>query len=202
MRIYKTVSLAAAGLWLAACSDIPFQQSRNAPSQILLPDGTRIAGADGWCIDEATTRAGGDTSVVVLGSCAALARDSDQPRPDIPGVLTISVEAEAGAIPDGETLRKFFVSDAGRAALARDGEAASVSILDTRVDEEGLLYLHASDASIAPGASNEIWRALFGLGGRFVAVSFYTRLEDQIAIEDGLAALVAQVEELRSANRG
>ncbi|MGR3515305.1 MAG: hypothetical protein ACU0GG_21280 [Paracoccaceae bacterium] len=201
MPTFKACVLAAGVLCLAACSELPFQQSRNVPTEILLPDGTRVIGADGWCIDEATSRAGGSTSVVVLGSCAALAGDADQPRPDVPGVLTISVEAEAGAVPDSETLEKFFVSDAGRAALAQDGEAESVAILDTR-REEGLLYLHASDASAGADTSNEIWRALFDLGGRFVAVSFYTRVQDAIDTEDGLAALAAQVEELRAANQG
>lgn len=201
MRTFKVGFLVAGSLLLAACDGNPFQQSRNVPSEILLPDGTRVAGAEGWCIDEATSRAGGETSVVVLGSCAALAGDADQPRPVIPGVFTISVEAEPGSVPDSETLEKFFVSDAGRAALARNGNADSVAILDTR-REDGLLYLHASDASASPGTSNEIWRALFGLGGRFVAVSFYIRQDDDIDAEDGLAMLAAQVQELRAANQG
>ncbi|MEM7753713.1 MAG: hypothetical protein AAF230_09880 [Pseudomonadota bacterium] len=166
-----------------------------------MPDGTVVAGADGWCIDDATSLPGGATTVVVLGSCAAISGDGLQARPDVPGVLTISVEAEGGGLPDSETLANFFASDAGRATLARNGEAESVAILDS-VREEGLLYLHASDESVLPGASNEIWRALFGLDGRFVAVSFYSRLEDGIDAEDGLATLAAQVEQLRQANRG
>ena len=201
MRTFKVSLLLAAGLSLAACGGNPFQQSRNVPSEITLPDGTRIAGAEGWCIDQATSRAGGQTSVVVLGSCAALAGDADQPRPVVPGVFTISVEAEAGGMPDSETLEKFFATDAGRATLARDGDAESVSILDTR-REDGLLYLLASDDSAGPGTSNESWRALFGLGGRFVAVSFYSRQQDRIDAEDGLAMLATQVAQLRAANQG
>ena len=200
MRTSKVGLLVAGCLILAACGN-PFGQSRNVASKIRLPDGTVVAGADGWCIDEATSRAGGATSVVVLGSCAAISGDAKQPRPDIPGVVTVSVEAEPGVLPDSEVLEKFFASDAGRAALASDGQAESVSILDTRA-EEGMLYLHASDSSAAPGASNEIWRALFGLSGRFVAVSFRTRLEDSIQAEDGLATLEAQVAELKAANQG
>ena len=201
MRTSKVVALVAGSMLLAACGANPFEQSRKVSSEILLPDGTRVAGAEGWCVDVRTSRSGGDTSVVVLGSCAALAGDADEPRPVIPGVFTISVEAEPGSVPDSETLEKFFVSDAGRATLARDGDASSVSILDTR-REEGLLYLHASDASASPGTSNEIWRALFGLDGRFVAVSFYIRQDDDIDAEDGLAMLAAQVQELRAANQG
>lgn len=158
-----------------------------------------MAGAEGWCIDDAMSQPGGATTVVVLGSCAAISGDGLEARPDVPGVLTVSVEAEASDLPDSETLASFFASEAGRATLARDGDADSVAILDT-VRDDDLLYLHASDKSALPGASNEIWRALFGLSGRFVAVSFYSRLEDGIDAEDGLATLAAQVEQLRQAN--
>lgn len=199
MRTFSFVGMAA-GLFLAACGASQ-EVSRNAPSRIQLPDGMVVAGAEGWCIDESTSRASGGTSVVVLGSCAAIAGDALRARPEVPGVVTVSVEAEGGALPDSETLEAFFTSDAGRAVLAQDGQAKSVAILETQ-RQEGLLFLHASDASAAPGASNEIWRALFGLGGRFVAISFYSRLEDGIDPEDGLATLIAHVEELRAANRG
>ncbi len=203
MRISKALFASAICVVLAAC-DGGFEFGgfgRKAPEKIQLPDGTIVAGAEGWCIDEATSRTGSDTVVVVLGSCAAIAGNDRLPRPQVPGLVTVSVEAEAGDLPDGETLQKFFVSEAGRAALARDGDAESVDILDTRL-QDGLLYLHAADSSAAPGASNEVWRALFGLEGRFVAVSFYTRLEDEIAAEDGLATLEAQVAELKAANQG
>ncbi len=200
MPTCKAALLPLAFLFLAACAG-GLGLSRNAPNQIELPDGTIVAGATGWCIDEATSRAGGGTIVVVLGSCAAIAREPAAPRPSVPGVVTVSVESEPGSVPDGETLQKFFVSDDGRAALARDGQAESVAILETRLEDD-LLYLHAADTSAAPGASNEIWRALFGLGGRFVVVSFYSRLEDAIEAEDGLNTLAAQVARLRAANRG
>jgi hypothetical protein len=198
MRISKFAWLAA-GL-LAACGSSQ-EVSRNAPTRIELPDGLIVAGADGWCVDETTSRADGSASVVVLGSCAAIAGDALRPRPEVPGVVTVSVEAETGAVPDSETLETFFTSEAGRAVLARNGRAESVAILATQ-KAEGLLFLRASDASAAPGASKETWRALFGLGGRFVAISFYSRLEDSIDPEDGLATLIAHVEELRAANQG
>ncbi len=200
MPTFKAALAPLACLVLAACAG-GLGQSRNAPSQIELPDGTIVAGANGWCIDEATSRARGGTNVVVLGSCAAIAGEAAAPRPSVPGVVTVSVEAEPGNMPDGETLQKFFVSENGRAALARDGKPESVAILETRLEDD-LLYLHAADASAAPGASNEIWRALFGLSGRFIVVSFYSRAEDAIEAEDGLNMLAAQVARLRAANQG
>ncbi len=200
MPISKAGSLTAICIVLTACGSAP-TATRNAPSRIELPGGTVVAGAAGWCIDEATSRAGGETTVVILGSCAAISGDAFMPRPDVPGVVTVSVESEAGGPPDSAALETFFTSEAGRAALAQDGDSASVDILEMR-REEGLLYLHASDTSAAPGASNEIWRALFDISGKFVAVSFYSRLEDAIDPQDGLATLSAQVEELRRANQG
>lgn len=190
-----------AGLATLVACGTSSEVSRNAPTRIVLSDGLVVAGAEGWCVDETTSRASEANSVVVLGSCAAIAGDPMRERPEIPGIVTVSVEAEAGEVPDSKTLETFFSSEAGRAALAQDGQAESVSILETQ-HQEGLLFLHASDASAASGASNEIWRALFGLGGRFVAVSFYSRLEDGIDSEDGLATLIAHVEELRAANNG
>jgi hypothetical protein len=199
MPISRAGLVAAGCLLLAACGSAP-QSTRNAPSRIELPGGTVVAGAEGWCIDEATSQADGETTVVILGSCAAISGDAFMPQPDVPGVVTVSVETRAGTPPDSEALEKFFISEAGRATLARDGDSASVAILETR-REDGLLYLHASDESAAPGASNEIWRALFDISGKFVAVSFYSRLEDAIDPLDGLATLSAQVAELRRANR-
>lgn len=200
MPTCKATLVPLAFLVLSACAG-GLSQSRNAPSQVELPDGTIVAGANGWCIDETTSRKGGDTSVVVLGSCAAIAGEAAAPRPKVPGVVTVSVEAEPGNMPDGEALQKFFISDDGRAALARDGQPESVAILETRLVDD-LLFLHAADASAAPGASNEVWRALFGLSGRFIVVSFYSRADDAIESEDGLNTLAAQVARLRAANQG
>ncbi|MEM6387825.1 MAG: hypothetical protein AAF718_16485 [Pseudomonadota bacterium] len=200
MRTSRGLLPLAAALSLTGCGVNLFQPRAEVLSKMALPDGMVISAPSGWCIDQSTTSAGAATSVVVLGSCAALSGDAEQLQPDVPGVVTISIEAQAGALLDSETLQTFFLSDAGRATLARNGDPESVSILDTR-QEDGLLYLHASDDSLGPDASKEIWRALFGLSGRFVAVSFYSRSEDEIAPEDGLSTLTAQVEELRAANQ-
>lgn len=201
MPISRPGSLLLVGLLVLSACGAGTDATRSAPSQIKLADGTLIAGAEGWCIDEATTRMDTASTVVILGSCAAISGDALQATPETPGIVTISVEAVAGTLPDTESLQKFFVTDEGRAALARNGRSDSVAILDTKLTD-GSLYLHATDSSATPGASNEIWRALFGLGGRFVAVSFYARLEDGIQAERALATLEAQVAELKAANQG
>ena len=189
---------AAALVALAGCSN-PMAVTRAAPSEIALPDGTVIAGASGWCIDPSVSRPTDETAVVVLGSCAAIGQNALAPAPDVPGVVTVSVEKPGAVAPTPEQLESFFVSETGRAALARDGKASSVEILETRTDEDRLI-LYTADQSALPGASPRTWRALFDLGGRFVSVSLYG-LEDQpFEPDDGRAALEAQVDQLISAN--
>lgn len=177
--------------------------TRRAPERIALPGGVVVAGAKGWCVDGDTTRASGDAAVVVLGSCAAIAGNAFAPRPKVPGVVTVSIERAVGAIPPASDLEAFFATDAGRAALARDGRAESVRILETR-REDGLLFVHAEDRSAGsvPGVSTDFWRALFVMDGRFVSVSLVGLTAKPIARRDGLATLEAQVDELKTANPG
>lgn len=199
MRTSKAL-LAGAVLALSAC-DGGFELggvTRKAPERIRLADGMVVAGADGWCIDTSTSRARADTAVVVLGSCAAIAGNALAPRPDVPGVVTVSVDSD-GVGPGAEELEGFFNTEAGRAALARDGRAESVEILETR-READLLYLRSADQSAAPGTARETWRALFDLDGNFVSVSLFGLVGDPINRDEGLETVSRQVSELRAAN--
>lgn len=201
------ICAAALAVLLAGCDDGleslgSFNVTRAAPERIELADGLVVSGARGWCVDTRTVRSDADTSVVVLGSCAAIARNALAPRPAVPGVLTVSVENEAGAVPGAELLQSFIGSDIGRAALAQDGSAASVRILETRRDDDALL-VHVEDRSIRPvtGAAQDYWRALFALDGRFVTVSLVGLSDRPIPSPDGFETLAAQVDRIRSANR-
>ena len=176
------------GLLLAAClataaCDGGFNVTRNAPERVQLPDGLVVAGPRGWCVDRTTTRATADTAVVV------------------PGVVTVSIDGEAGDGPPAEVLEQFFGTDAGRAALARDGRADSVTILETRRSRD-TFFIHAEDSGSAqmPGAATDYWRALFDMDGRFVSVSLVGLSNKPIGSADGLATLQAQIDRLKSAN--
>ena len=202
MRI-SSPFLACAVLVLAAC-DGGFELggvTRSAPERIQLSDGTVVAGATGWCVDRRTTRADAGTAVVVLGSCAAIAGNDGAPRPDVEGLVTISVDTDGGVSPSADQLEGFFDTEAGRAALARDGRAESVDIIETRRSDD-LLFLHAADRSAAPGTDPKVWRALFDLEGRFISVSLYGLVDRPIDRDEGLAALSAQVKALRAVNDG
>ena len=197
------LSVLALALALTGCDGQfeGFNVTRSAPERIELPDGLVVSGTRGWCVDPSTTRTEGETSVVVLGSCAAIARNAFAPRPAVPGVVTVSVESEAGDVPSAEVLQGFLNSPPGRAALARDGSARSVEILESRRMGD-LLLVHVEDRSIRPvtGAAQDYWRALFDLDGRFVTVSLVGMSDRPIEPPDGFETRAAQDNLIRSSN--
>ena len=193
-------TLLAGILALAGC-DQALNVTRNAPQQVRLSDGLVVAGARGWCVDQMTTQATPDAAVVVLGSCAAIAGNLLAPRPDVPGVVTVSVDGVGEGVPSAAALEQFFSSDLGRAALARDGRPESVTILESRRQGE-LLFLHTEDRSATEAQAEDYWRALFGVNGRFVTVSLVGSADQPIPRDQGLATLAAQVQRLKSANAG
>lgn len=191
-------AIVACVLSLAGCEG-GLGVSRKAPEQIALPDGLVVAGAEGWCVDVASSQARQKTSVVVLGSCAAIAANAKAPRPDVPGVMTVSVEGPGFAAPPVDTLEAFFETDAGLAALARDGDAESVRLLESTRDGERL-FLHTKDDSALPGVSSDYWRALFALNGRLVSITLLGLSGRPISSAEGLAALQSQIERMIAAN--
>lgn len=198
MLISRALLLGTLCSALSACDDsFAGLVSRTAPEQVQLADGMIVAGADGWCVDRGASRAGDESAVVVLGNCSALgAGDGDA---GVDGLLTVSVDSDGSVPPSLATLESFFDTEAGRAALARDGAADSVEILDVGRSNDALI-LHATDQSAAPGIAPEYWRALFDLEGRFVSVSLFGVAEAPIDPEDGRATLTAQVASLRAVN--
>ena len=200
--LISKLAIAAVVLGLAAC-DEGINVTRAAPERIKLPDGLVVSGTPGWCIDTRTTRTNGDTSVVVLGSCAAIAGNALAPRPEVPGVVTVSVENRPGEVPPTSILQNFVASDAGRAALARDGSPESVDILDSRSVDDLLLIL-VEDRSIrrTAGAARDFWRALFGFDGRFVTISLVGMSDRPIESPAGFETLEAQVDQIRVENGG
>jgi len=193
------VSLLAAGLMLAACS-AGLNVTRNAPMQIQLPDGMVIAGARGWCIDQSTSQARSGAAVIVLGSCAAIARNALLPSPKIKAIVTISVEKESISTPPVESLAAFLTSEQGRALLARDGRAASLDLLEVATRDD-TLFLHALDKSGGPlNAGEDYWRALFDIEGRFVTVSLINVANSPVSRNQSIATLNAQINQLKAAN--
>lgn len=196
----------AAALGLAACAD-GVETGRAlgfgaAPERVFVVDqAVAVAGPPGYCVDDRVSRADEGQAFVLLASCASISRDPRQPKPGVPGLLTVSV-AQVGQ-PDQLALLiprmdDFFRSQEGRAALSRSGEAQSVDILEIRQGKDSL-YIHARDraAGLSPAIRDEYWRALFDVNGRLVTASVTAFAARPIAEAASVAMLDALTARIR-----
>ena len=194
---------------LSACAGGPgagmgtFGFARAPASVTVASKSIVIAGPRGYCIDRSEMRDSASGAFVLLGSCASIANNARAAAPRIPGVLTASVSDEVGADISAsfDVLEAFFSSKAGRAALARDGKAASVTILTT-LHKDGAFYLHVRDESENRAASlaAEYWRGLFDVRGRIVTVTVTGFADRPMPDAIGLATLDAFAARIRREN--
>lgn len=115
----------------------------------------------GYCVDRDASRERDDRAVILMGRCAGAAATA-------PALITVSLGApgSAGVLRRGaRAMSDYFTSPAGRAALARDGRAASVRVLRASVADDALV-LRVEDR-----AAGGYWRAVTGLRGRLVTIS-------------------------------
>jgi len=182
-----------------------FALPKPAPEQIRVANKeVLITGPKGFCIDPTETRDEGGSAFVLLGSCAAIANVRGKPNPEIPAILTATVSRKstnppiAGSI---QTLTDFFASDAGRAALSRDGKADTIEVVKT-LDKNGVFYIHARDSSsdTLTGAGDEYWRALFDVRGRIVSASVFGLKERPFPPNAGFDVLKVFTSRIRAEN--
>ena len=130
-----------------------------------------MVGPAGYCIDSDASRDGSSGAFVVLGGCRAL---SQQGRSTGAGVLLASFAEPGGPQIAGNTeaLESYFNTTAGRAALSRSGRADSVTLIETRAEDD-MLFLHLTDSANAgvPGTDANYWRGMFDLKGRIATIS-------------------------------
>lgn len=131
-----------------------------------------IIGPKGYCVDPSSSRERAAGSFVMLGSCATLRGTGAGPAK--PTVLTalVSPLSDPPLLPDLDQLERFFRSTSGKAALAQDGRADSVTLL--KIETAGdILYLKLRDRSKGrPSDLSDVsWRAVFPLKDRLVALS-------------------------------
>jgi len=163
-----------------------------------------IAGPHGFCIDPTETKDRAKSAFVVLGSCAAISNIPIRPRPQIPAILMVTVSGETDSAPIAtsmEALAAFFKSDAGRAALSRDGKAQTVEVIET-LGRNDAFYIHARDSSTDTlvGAGDEYWRALFNVKGRIVSASVVGLKEQPISTSEGFDTLGVFTDRIKSEN--
>ncbi|OCX65826.1 hypothetical protein BFP70_06705 [Thioclava sp. SK-1] len=176
--IRPLVTLTIIGMGLSGCV-MPEELSGTssavpASNAINVADGTVLVAPRGYCVDEGTLRARGETTFVLFGGCAAISNDPSQPAAPYKAVLGTTVgPVMTGSIPEKfPAVEAFFRSQAGRAALARSGVADDVQILAAEVSGD-VLMLKLSDASKFDKVpvAKDYWRAIAGVNGHLVAFS-------------------------------
>lgn len=162
---------------LAACESDPSLGALFGPvgdRAVVARGAVTVAGPVGYCPDRSATSGLARGTFVVLGSCASVRNNPNAAAPAIPGILTASVSRPNGAEISGSfaQLERFFRSNTGKAALARNGNASSVQILTTR-RMQGAFAMKIRDRSPGSlaGLSSEYWRALLDLRGRLITLS-------------------------------
>lgn len=169
-------AIAVAGLLSACVMPAGLGTRASAPRTVAVAGGTLQIGApQGFCVDQSTLRDDGASAFVLFGNCAALSGNPADPRPAHPVVLTAAVSsgAEIGDLKDSfPQMEGFFRSDAGRAALSRDGTAKTVEVLDVRTEED-LLLVRLSDSAPMGGAAvaETYWRAITAVKGRILSIA-------------------------------
>ena len=169
-------------------------------------DGIVIAAPPGYCIDGRASRVGDNGGAFILmGSCAALSQNARAPRPEKPGVLTVTVSDNALPLDDAEMARalgRYFDTADGRAILSRSGNANAVDILDNTVMGDALILHFTDDSVTGLGLSPEHWRALFRLEGRLVTVAVSGFQDIPMTSREGLTTLRAMTRQIRAASTG
>lgn len=211
MTLYFKAGLVAL-MVLGACEKsetgsgkLEFALPKAAPEQISVSSKqVTIAGPHGFCVDPTETKDRAKSAFVVLGSCAAISNIPIRPEPAIPAILMATISAKTDSAPIAtsmEALGRFFHSEAGRAALSRDGKAETVEVIET-LGRKGAYYIHARDSSTdtLAGAGDEYWRALFNVKGRIVSASVVALEESPISATEGFDTLGAFADRIISAN--
>lgn len=195
-------ALLAALLMLGGCDP---SMLGMAPASMSVADGSVVvAGPPGFCVDQGASHTGAAGAFVLFGSCASISGNLEAGRPPIRAVLTaaVSAGAQGGSVAGSEAeLTGFFRSVAGRQALSRSGDAATVKILSI-AHVDGVMVIHARDSSPFPGqaVTPDYWRALFDLNGHIVTLSVIGVPQAPFTDASGLATLEQFVGYVRGAS--
>jgi len=201
----RRAGLAVLALAVSGCLPQPgslaFLGTAPLPAVRVSDNGVTVVGPAGYCVDPASSAERAAGSFVMLGSCDTLRGAGT--GPGRPAVLTalVSPPSDPPLVPTVAELERFFRSDAGQAALAHDGAADSVTLLDIE-PRDPILFLKLRDRSTARPAelSDVSWRAIFPLRDRLVALSVAGHDDLPVGDADMRRTLDRFVAALRAAN--
>ncbi|KMW59096.1 Cation transport ATPase [Candidatus Rhodobacter oscarellae] len=173
---------------------------RKAPDTVAVAGGAVVVGGpSGYCVDRGSSLLRGDTAFVLLASCASIARAEGALAPAAPGLLTASVDQASGAAPSAVDLLAFLDGPEGKAALARDGDAESVTILQSQIEQDAvLLRIDDQSANPTPGLETTYWRGLFSEKERLITVTVIGFASRPLDPDAGLAKLRGFIARIRA----
>lgn len=165
----------------------------------------KIAGPEGFCIDPAYRKSSGDTTFLLLASCAAITGSNRAKAPVTPAVLLASVGEPTGQpvtanLPELDGLLR---SETGRGLLSRANDPSTVDVLDSfAMDETLFLRVRDTSPNDQPGLSQEYWRAITDVKGSGVTLSVSGSTATPISANEGLQTLRSFVAEVKARNGG
>jgi len=179
---------------LAACQPVgrlpglpPLALASGPKPLIVLSGSLRVVGPKGYCPDPATLTETEDSAVVFLGRCAA----GNGVRPAVVTVTAGVAGSGVAMASGGESLAGFFITDAGRATLARSGRESDV-MLGTALADKGVFLMRIDDRAVGT-----YWRGMLEVGGRLVSIS---ATGPDLPPPDGRALVEGTAAALRRAN--
>ena len=181
-----------------------FSFAQPAPKSITVArKSVVIAGPQGYCVDKSGTTVNVESAFVLLASCRTINRSQTEGLTARPSILTATVAKTPTPVAASDrsldNLRAFILTPAGRAAMARDGKAESVTILETLRDK-GALLIHLRDTGQGDFQDIEdvYWRGVTDLNGRLVVISVMGFVENPLERPTGLATLRAFLAQIRA----
>lgn len=187
---HPVLALSLSGILLAAC--VGGAGLGGSSAKPVLQGALNIATPAGYCVDQAASREGEDSAIVLMGRCSDRALVK-------PALVTLSVgqAGSAGVMTaGGAELAAFFTSPEGRATLSPNGRAAEVRVVEAM--SAGDAFLMRLQEAGQPG----YWRAVLGLRGRLITLSVKGAAEAALPAAEGREILDRTVAALRRANRG
>lgn len=157
--------------------------------------GFAVAAPSGFCAARDSLSRLGTSDFVAFTRCAGAGP-----------VLTATVGAPgsgAGLELSGPEMAGYFLSDDGRAALARSGRAEAVTVHEV-VEADGALLVRLTDLSRRPTeiGDGESWRAVLAVQDRLVTLAAAPGRSAGLTREAGRALIGRYVAATRGANAG
>jgi len=166
----------------------------------LLDGAVRVRGPEGYCIDQGASDA--RRGFAVMAGCALMSRNAGV-MPALDGLITVQFGQVGTASVAGNeaAFAALLASDAGRALLASNGDAATVPQVSTVTGTSGVLARFEDTSGPAMhGTSGPQWRGFMDVRGRLVTVSVHSFDRAPLSARQGEQLLVTTLQDVAAVN--